>query len=206
MTPRDRAGAGLMAPGWVSRLAALALSAGVVFGLYLFVVAPIVAGYAETDAAVAQAAELLDRYRRVAAARTGLQERLDALKSRQSEIGTYLGGETDALAGAELQELVNATVAKGGGGLRSVQILPVKTDGSFRRIGVRVQMTATIAQVLRVLHGLEAGSTLLFVDNLEVSNRRARRRRNQPVEMDPTLLVRLDLFGYLIPRSGDNDS
>ena len=195
-----------MAPGWVSRLAALALSAGVAFAFYLFVVAPIVAGYAETDAAVAQAAELLDRYRRVAAARTGLQGRADALKSRQSEIGTYLGGETDALAGAELQELVNATVAKGGGGLRSVQILPVKADGGFRRIGVRVQMTATIAQVLRVLHGLEAGSTLLFVDNLEVSNRRARRRRNQPVEMDPTLLVRLDLFGYLIPRSGDNDS
>ena len=191
-----------MAPGWVSRLAALALSAGVAFALYLFVVAPIVAGYAETDAAVAQAAELLDRYRRIAAARPALQERLDALKSRQSEIGTYLGGGTDALAGAELQELVNATVAKGGGGLRSVQILAVKADGGFRLIGVRVQMTATIAQVLRVLHGLEAGSTLLFVDHLEVSNRRARRRRNRPVELDPTLLVRLDLFGYLRPEAG----
>ncbi len=191
-----------MAPGWVSRLAALALSAGVAFALYLFVVAPIVADYAETDAAVARAADLLDRYRRVAAARPALQQRLDALKSRQSEIGTYLSGDTDALAGAELQELVNATVAKSGGGLRSVQILPVKSDGGFRRIGVRVQMTATIAQVLQVLHGLEAGSTLLFVDNLEVSNRRARRRRNQPVEMDPTLLVRLDLFGYLRPEAG----
>ncbi len=191
-----------MAPGRVSRLAALALSAGVAFAVYIFVAAPIIAGYAETDAAVAQAAELLDRYRRVAAARPGLQERLDALKLRHSEIGTYLSGRTDALAGAELQELVNATVAKGGGGLRSVQILPVKADGGFRRIGVRVQMTATIAQVLRVLHGLEAGSTLLFVDNLEVSNRRARRRRNQPVEMDPTLLVRLDLFGYLRPEAG----
>lgn len=191
-----------MAPGWVSRLAALALSAGVAFAAYIFVVAPIIAGYAETAAAVDQAAELLDRYRRVAAARPALQERLDALKSRQSEIGTYLGGETDALAGAELQELVNATVAAGGGGLRSVQILPVKADAGFQRIGVRVQMTATIAQVLRVLHGLEAGSTLLFVDNLEVSNRRARRRRNQPVEMDPTLLVRLDLFGYLRPEAG----
>ncbi len=191
-----------MAPGWISRLAAFALSAGVALALYLFVVAPIVAGYAETDAAVAQATELLNGYRRVAAAQPVLQERLDALKSRQSEIGTYLSGETDALAGAELQELVNATVEKGGGGLRSVQILPVKADGGFRRIGVRVQMTATIAQVLRVLHGLEAGSTLLFVDNLEVSNRRARRRRNQPVEMDPTLLLRLDLFGYLHPEAG----
>ncbi len=191
-----------MTPDWVSRLAALALSAGVAFGLYIFVAAPIVASYAETDAAVAQAAELLDRYRRVAAARPALQERLDALKSRQSEIGNYLGGETDALAGAELQEKVNATVAAGGGALRSVQILPVKAGGGFRRIGVRVQMTATIAQVLRILHGLGAGSTLLFVDNLEVRNRRAPRRRNQPVEMDPTLLVRLDLFGYLRPEAG----
>lgn len=190
-----------MAPKWVSRLAALALSAGVAFGLYIFVAAPIVGNYAETDAAVVHAAEQLDRYRRVAAARPALQERLDALKSRQSEIGTYLGGETDALAGAELQEMVNATVAAGGGALRSVQILPVKADGGFRRIGVRVQMTATIAQVLRVLHGLDAGSTLLFVDNLEVSNRRARRRRKQPEDMDPTLLVRLDLFGYLTPEA-----
>ncbi len=191
-----------MTPGWVSRLAALALTGGVAFALYVFVAAPIVAGYAETDAAVAQAAELLDRYRRIAAARPALQERLDALKSRQSEIGAYLSGGTDALAGAELQELVNATVAKGGGGLRSVQILPVKADGGFRRIGVRVQLTATMAQVLRVLHGFEAGSKLLFVAKLDISNRRARRRRNQPVEMDPTLLVRLDLFGYLRPEAG----
>ena len=191
-----------MAPSWVSRLAALALSAGIVFAAYIFVAAPIVADYAETDAAVIQTAELLDRYRRVAAARPALQERLNALNARQSEIGTYLSGGTDALAGAELQELVNATVAQSGAGLRSVQILPVKADGGFQRIGVRVQLTATISQVLRVLHGLEAGSTLLFVDSLEVSNRRARRRRKQPVDMDPTLLVRLDLFGYLIPEAG----
>ncbi len=32
--------------------------------------------------------------------------------------------------------------------------------------------------------------------------KRVRRRRNQPVEMDPTLLVRLDLFGYLRPEAG----
>ena len=191
-----------MAPGWVSRFAALALSAGVAIALYIFVAAPIVAGYADTEAELVQATALLDGYRRVAAARPALQERLDALKLRQSEIGTYLSGGTDALAGAELQELVNATVAKGGGGLRSMQILPVKADGGFRRIGVRVQMTATMAQVLRVLHRLEAGSKLLFVDRLEVSNRRARRRRKQPVEMDPALLVRLDLFGYLRPEAG----
>ncbi len=189
-------------PRWVSRLAAIALSAGVLVGLYVFAVAPLVAGYREADVAVSQAGELLVRYRRIAASRPALQARLDELKARQSEIGIYLGGGTDSLAGARLQELVNKTVEAGGGRLRSVQILPAKIDGEFRRVGVRVQMTATVAQLARVLYALEAGRTFLFVDNLEVSNRRARRRRNRPVDMDPTLLIRLDLTGYLRPEAG----
>ena len=92
-------------------------------------------------------------------------------------------------------------VETGGGRLRSVQILPVETDGEFRRVGVRVQMTATVVQLTRVLYAIEAGRTFLFVDDLQVSNRRARRRRNEAVDMDPTLLIRLDLSGYLRPEA-----
>ena len=186
----------------ISRFAAIALSLGVLVGLYAFALAPLAASYGETEQAISEARDLLDRYRRIAASRPALQARLDELTARQSEIGIYLGGGTDALAGADLQELVNKTVEAGGGRLRSIQILPVKTDGEFRRVGVRVQMTATVTQLVKVLYALEAGRTFLFVDNLEVSNRRARRRRNQPVDMDPTLLVRLDLSGYLRPEAG----
>ncbi len=186
----------------ISRFAAIALSLGVLVGLYAFALAPLTASYGETEQAISQARDLLDRYRRIAASRPALQTRLNELTTRQSEIGIYLGGGTDALAVADLQELVNKTVEAGGGRLRSIQILPVKTDGAFRRVGVRVQMTATVTQLVRVLYALEAGRTFLFVDNLEVSNRRARRRRNQPVDMDPTLLVRLDLSGYLRPEAG----
>ncbi len=190
-----------LSPG-ISRLAALALSAGLLVALYAFAVAPLVASYGESNSAISRAGELLGRYRRIADSRPALQARLGELKARQAEIGIYLGGGTDALAGAALQELVNKTVEKGGGNLRSIQILPVKTDGEFRRVGVRVQMTATVSQLARVLYTLEAGRTFLFVDNLEVSNRRARRRRNQPIEMDPMLLIRLDLTGYLRPEAG----
>ncbi len=191
-----------MLPHWISRLAAIGLLVAVLVAVYAFTVAPLVAGYGETERAISQAADLLDRYRRVAASRNLLQARLDELAGRQSESGIYLGGGTDALAGAELQERVNKTVEANGGRLRSVQILPVKTDGDFRRVGVRVQMNATVAQLASVLYALEAGRTFLFVDNLEVSNRRARRRRNQPIEMDPILLIRLDLSGYLRPEAG----
>ncbi len=185
----------------ISRFAAIALSLGVLAGLYAFALAPLAASYDETEQAIFQTQDQLDRYRRIAASRTALEARLDKLTARQSKIGIYLSGGTDALAGADLQELVNKTVEAGRGRLRSIQILPVETDGEFRRVGVRAQMTVTAAQLVKILYALEAGRTFLFVDKLEVSNRRARRRRNQPVDMDPTLLVRLDLSGYLRPEA-----
>ncbi len=185
----------------ISRFAAIALSLGVLVSLYAFALAPLAASYDETEQAIIQTQDQLDRYRRIAASRSALQARLDKLMAQQSKIGIYLSGGTDALAGADLQELVNKTVEAGRGRLRSIQILPVETDGEFRRVGVRAQMTVTAAQLVKILYALEAGRTFLFVDKLEVSNRRARRRRNQPVDMNPTLLVRLDLSGYLRPEA-----
>ena len=105
------------------------------------------------------------------------------------------------ITAAELREVEDAAIRKAVALQEKVGLQAV-TDGEFRRVGVRVQMTATVTQLVRVLYALEAGRTFLFVDNLEVSNRRARRRRNQPVDMDPTLLVRLDLSGYLRPEAG----
>ncbi len=186
--------------GTVSRIAALALLAGVIGALYAFAVQPLVAEYGRAERRIVEASELMARYQRIAGASGALQDRLDELIKRQSASGIYLGGGTDALAGAELQEIVNKTV-ESGGGLRSIQILPVKTDGEFRRVSVRVQMTATIAQVARILYTLEGGGTFLFVESLEISNRRTRRRRGGPVDMDPVLLVRLDLSGYLRPEA-----
>ena len=47
----------------------------------------------------------------------------------------------------------------------------------------------------------EAGDTYLFVDNLDISNRQARRRTNTAQSGDPELLVRLDLSGYVRPEA-----
>lgn len=185
----------------ISRLGAIALLAGVLATIYGYAVGPLLAGYSEVDRAIAEADERIERYQRIAASHDIYQSELDKLADRQSVSGIYLGGATDALAGAELQYIVSAAVESGGGLLRSVQILPAKTDSEFRRVSVRVQMTAAIAQLAGILYALEAGKTFLFVDNLEISNRRSRARRNQPVDMDPTLLVRLDLSGYLKPEA-----
>lgn len=191
-------------PPWVSRAAALALLVAALLGIYAVSVGPLVAAYWRVGEATQDAEALLERYRRVAAQRQDLEAQVRGLTARQAESGIYLPGDTDALAAAELQEIVNSTVTSGGGHLRSVQILPAKADGEFRRVGVRAQLTGNIAAIARILYAFEAGDTFLFVDNLDISNRRARRTRDArdpSADDDPELLIRLDLSGYVQPEA-----
>jgi len=188
-------------PPWLSRATALALLFGLILLAYAVVVAPLVAGYRQSERAVAEAGELLAGYRSVAARRDQLEAQLEALADRQDDSGLYLAGATDALAAAALQDDVKGAIEAGGGNLRSIQILTAEDEEGFRRVGVRVQLTATVNDLLRILHGIEADRPFLFVDALEVNNRRARRRsRDEAETMDPVLLVRLDVAGYQQPR------
>jgi general secretion pathway protein M len=200
-------------PDWSGRAAALGLAVAAVGAIYLLAVAPLVGAYRSTDGAVAQAGRMLVRYSEIASRRAALAAQLDELVARQAASGVYLSGETDALAGAALQEGVGATIEAHGGKLRSIQILPVSDDGDFKRVSVRVQLTAALVPLQRILHGLESGRPFVFIDNLEIKTRRARRsRRSRRAKAakaataapttDPTLEVRFDLYGYLRPELG----
>ncbi|MFQ5773846.1 MAG: type II secretion system protein GspM [Kiloniellaceae bacterium] len=185
---------------WLSRAAAIGLLVSILVIIYAVAIGPLVAAYGSANEAIDQANEMLARYRRIAAQRGALEDRLETLAMRQTESGVYLPGDTDALAAAQLQEIVNSKVESGGGRLRSIQILPARADGQFRRVGVRIQMTGNIAAVARILYAFEAGDTFLFVNNVDISNRQARRRRTGAPQTDPELLIRLDLSGYVRPE------
>ncbi len=188
-------------PPWASRTAAVALLVAVLGALYLYAAVPLTAAYRDTDEEIARTEELLARYEQIAARRQAYQAQLDELSSRQTGTGVYLSGATDALAAAELQDRVKAMVEAHGGRLRSVQILPVKADGAFTRVSVRVQLSANTAAFHRLLYGLESEKPFIFVDNLDVRNRRAV-RRSALKDLDPTLMIRFDLLGYLRPEIG----
>lgn len=182
-----------------SRIAAIALLVFVLFVVYSLTIGPLISAYARVNTALAESAELLQRYRQIASQREVFAAELDKLAFQQDNSGVYLPGDTDALAAARLQEIVNSTVVSGGGQLRSVQILPAKDDGTFRKIGVRAQMTGNVAAVARILYAFEAGDIFLFIENIDISNRRARRRNTD--RTDPELLIRVDLSGYLRPEA-----
>ena len=188
-------------PKWVSRAAALALLALVIVSAYLSLVAPVVESYRSTDDETQHVLEQLARYGQLSKAYPNRKAQLERLDKQQARSGIYLAGTTDALAAAALQEDVGAKIERNGGKLRSIQILPVKTDGDFKQVSVRVQLTATLGSFARILHALESGKPYVFIDNLDVKNRRARKATKSQQD-DPELVIRFDLYGYLRPELG----
>ncbi len=187
-------------PGWISRLAAILLLVGLAATAYVFVVPPLMAGYVGDREALADARERLYRYRRIAATRPDLRAQIDAIQKRGAARGNYLTGRTDALAAAELQNRVKKIIETNGGKLRSIQTVPGKADGAFQRVTIRVQLAAPIDSLHRIIYALEAEKPFLFLDNIDIGNRRRGRRKKAPDDADPALTVRFDLFGYLQPE------
>ena len=189
----------LSLPKWVSRAGALAILAILIWMVGALAVWPVVDSYRTTDDQLRETAEHLARFESMSKSYPKLRAQMEKLSKQHAASGIYLAGTTDALAAAELQEDVNATIERSGGKLRSIQILPVAKDGDFRKVTVRVQMTAKLAAFSRILHSLESAKPFLFIDNLDVKNRRARRTVKEQ-NNDPELVIRFDLYGYLRPE------
>lgn len=186
---------------WISRLVALSLLLMVMAATYVFVIEPLVVAYAETDDAIADTRAYLQHVERVGATRPALAKQMAEFEHRHRSQGYYLRGGTDALAAAALQDRLNKVIDANGGTLRSIQPLPGMDEQGFRRVTVRVQMTATTESLFRTVYTLEAGKLLVFIENIGIQNRMVRRTKIQTdhseLTQEPILTVGFDLYGYL---------
>lgn len=187
-------------PPAVSRAAALALLAAVIAALGLFVVLPLWEGANSAREDLEIKERLVARMSRSVGGRERLEAEIESLHARIRDSGAYIQAETPALAAAALQERVKQAIAAHGGGLNSQQNLAPSEEDGFTRVGMRVMMTATLDEIFFVLHELEAGAPLAFVDNLEIKSNSVRRGRVDR-DADSILSIRFDVFGYLPPEA-----
>jgi general secretion pathway protein M len=191
----------MLRPGsLIGRVLALALLAAVPVLAYAFVIGPVIAAYRDAGDAIAQAQELLHRYRERAEQRPQLAQLLAVEVERAGGITGYLEAVADALAAAVLQDRAKSVVEDGGGELRSAQSLsvePVEAVVGVRRAGLKVRFSADIESLATILYEIETGLPYLFIEVLSIREpRRQRRRRDEP-EQAPELDVMLDLYGYM---------
>jgi general secretion pathway protein M len=108
-----------------------------------------------------------------------------------------LQGETTGIAGANLQKIVSALVAGHGGTASSMQILPPKEDGNLERIPMSLSISVGIDGLRDILHGLETGTPLIFIDDISIRTPSTLFGAEDPHYLGP-LDVTLQVSGYAL--------
>jgi general secretion pathway protein M len=147
------------------RILALSLTLTVLAALWFGVAQPLIDWHAGQ-------AEDLEGRRALAARMAGLVETLPAL--RQEAAATrpapvaLLEGANDAIAGAAMQGAVQALARTAGANLASIETLPAEPRGAWRRIGLRVSLTASWPVLVELMRAIEQGSPGMLIDELQL--------------------------------------
>ncbi len=116
----------------------------------------------------------LRRYRLAELERPLLEQALAQLQQSNDLVRFYLPPNPLNLAAGELQQRVQQFIQSQGGSVSSSQLLPAEERGPAMRIALRVQFTAGVDNLHRILHSLEASTPLLFIEELQMRARTTR--------------------------------
>ena len=177
------------------RAVAIALLVLAVIAGLAILLGPILYLHRHYDLAIADSADRLARYRRVAAQAPELKRALDAMKERDSK-RFFLKNTAPNLASAELQEIVKGAIEANGGRITTSQNTTAREDGRFRQIGVNVQFFANTPSLQRILTALESQAPYCVVDSVTVRPLNAFRGFKPGPGQEPEVNVQLDVSAW----------
>ncbi len=180
----------------VSRSLAVAILVAALAALWVLLVAPVTEKFEGYGRSISHSRELLVRHLQIAAQRARLETELEELRRAQSSTGRFLEGGGIELVAAEAQNKVKNLIDANGATLKSTQILPAQEKDNFRKLTIRVTMSADTEALQRIFHALETANPYLFLDNIDIRSRRRRARRGRSVSQGE-LQIRFDLYGYM---------
>ena len=122
----------------------------------------------------ASRAEQLDAMQARAGKEAALIEALPALQAEAASaahtpVRAVLAGNTDAIAGATLQEQVQSMASSATATLTSIETLPAEQVGNYRRIGVRVELSAQLPVTVALLRAVEEAQPSMLVDDIRLT-------------------------------------
>jgi general secretion pathway protein M len=124
-----------------------------------------------------------------------LRKENSELAALGQDASLLLEGETTGIAGANLQKLMNGLVVAHGGVASSFQIMPPREDADLMRITMSLSINVGIDGLRDILHSLETGVPLIFIDDLSI--RTAEYRLADPHYLGP-FDVTLQVSGFAL--------
>lgn len=164
MTP----GAGGLPGGRRGQALAGLLALMVVAVVWLAVAAPLHDLYAGRAERVAEQREKLTHLARLAAVLPALRQAATTTAPGGPPPAALLSGETDAIAGAALQGMVQDMATAAGATLASAEALPSEQQGGFRRIALRIALSGDWSVLMAMLRAVESSQYRLLVDDVQL--------------------------------------
>jgi len=184
------------------RALALALLLLLLPAVKLAVVDPAIEAQQDSNAALAQAAGQLARLQRIAAAKPELEKLAAKLAGDIGSSDAFMRADTEALAGAALQQRLRGLIAAEGIAPGEIQWGAEQADKGLGRVSVRVQMATTLAPLYKLMETIEgSNSPLLFLDNVDIQASSGFQPGQDPQHETP-LSVTFECYGYWLPSSG----
>ncbi|MGZ5032103.1 MAG: type II secretion system protein GspM [Usitatibacter sp.] len=177
-----------------SRQLAVGLLVGAILAAIAAIAIPVWLLNRHYEAALDDATNKLDRYRRIATTRPEVVRQIEAMRAKEPRKFFLRSGAT-AMSAAEAQEALRAIIEAGGGRLITMQAPTARDEGRYRQISVNVQLTANIFALRKILNAIETNTPYLFIDNLLVRSQVPGNFRPGP-GAEPDMFVTFDVSGY----------
>jgi len=135
--------------------------------LWLGVAQPLLDWYADRAEMVAQRTALAHRMANLAATLPALRQQAEAATANPAE-PALLDSDTDSVASAALQERLQAMFAGAGAHISSVETLPAEEAGAYRKIRLRLTLTASWPALTSLFQEINSAMPRLLVDDLQL--------------------------------------
>ncbi len=170
------------------RLLALALTLGALLLAWFAAAGPLLRWYADRQEALVQRTRLEQRMAELVVTLPTLEQQAAGLGAGTAAPEAVLAGDTDAIAGATLQERLQAMARSAGTSLSSVEMLPATPAGSFRRIGLRVAMETALPNAVHLLQQIAQAQPRMVVGELQLQSHLLVARPTEP-DVDARFVV-----------------
>jgi len=131
-----------------------------------------------------------------------LRKENDALAAAGQDKLLLIEGETTGIAGANLQRMMSGLVLEHGGTASSFQILPPQKDGNLTRISMSLSISVGIDGLRDIIHRLETGTPLIFIDDIVISADQDDFRAPDPHFLGP-LNAMLKVSGFVLNNGAE---
>lgn len=188
-----------------SRFVAVALLLLLVLFVFSYLLLPLGRLYKEKADEVKILADQRQRFEYLIANEDKINAELRRIDEMGSEGDLFLSGNKQSIASANLREFINEAVKRSGGQLVSSQDYEADPVPSATPIGLRLQVSGEVQNLVDLLYELESARPVIFIDELSVTSSSSRvrssrvslRNRNARRTNQSSLDIRMDVVGYL---------